>query len=233
MPVLVIENEAGQAEGFEYFLTRLNIDCEVVPVFAGAALPTHGKHNAIIVTGGTMGVMDRHQPAYAYLEPQSDWLAEAAGRDIPVLGVCLGHQMLAHALGGEVLKSASPEYGWLDVALSEAGRNDPLFAGIDRSLCIFVYHNDEVTRLPSGAVSLASTPDIPNHAFRYGDKPVWGVQFHPDYHPAIVEAFIDKPDYRAFLSGKGYNVDAMLAEGRAVYDATLNQKIFENFLTIV
>jgi GMP synthase-like glutamine amidotransferase len=122
-----------------------------------------------------------------------------------------------------VKKGTEAEVGWFEVALTEEGRGDPLFVGVEQRFYVFQYHIDQVTRLPEGGVNLARSPLCPIQAFRYGDKPAWGLQFHLEVQP---------PQAEEILRGGGRlpveDVEGMVARGYQVYGPA-QAKIFENF----
>lgn len=209
--ILIIENDSdgendGEATRFFPFLERNGVEFAVVEAHKHLPLPPLEAYQAVIVTGGKMGVYEMDRPRYAFLKPECNYLLEAMAREMPVLGVCLGHQLLAHALGGEVVKAERPELGWLPVTLTEAGRNDSLFEGVEQAPVFLQFHFDEVIRLPGDAVRLARSEITSNESFRLDGKPVWGVQFHPEYPPEYAEALFRK--YRRRMTRLGHDVDA-------------------------
>jgi GMP synthase (glutamine-hydrolysing) len=114
------------------------------------------------------------------MERLGRWLL-AASHSVPVLGVCFGHQLLAHALGGAVERHPrGPEVGTVGVELTGAGRRDPLFAGLDSPLAVQASHEDHVAVAPPGAVILALNEHDPVQAFAHGPR-LRGVQFHPEF----------------------------------------------------
>lgn len=126
-------------------------------------------------------------------------LEEARHRGLPVLGVCFGHQLLAATFGGEVVRDEEhEEFGSFDVSLSAAGHDDPLFAGMSGSFKAICGHHDSVAVLPEGAVHLASSERCPNHAFRLGDDPIYGVQFHPEHTAESFREVMDTLGRRYF-----------------------------------
>jgi GMP synthase (glutamine-hydrolysing) len=146
--------------------------------------------SGIIALGGNAHAWQEDEHAFLSVE-----LAEAVAEGVPVLGICLGAQVLARALGAEVRTADVHEAGWLDVTPSPAAEADPLLGHLDGPAGVFHWHHDTFD-LPVGATRLASSELTPNQAFRLGDA--WGIQFHPevDYptfafwqsnHPGVCE----------------------------------------------
>lgn len=228
--ILILENHADQAKLFGRYLAPDDVHYEVVRAYAGEELPVPDEYGGIIVSGGTMGVYEMDEPENAFLRVESDYLLEAVQKDVPVLGVCLGHQLLAHALGGTVVKSETPEYGWVEVTLTPAGLQDSLFQTVEHKFVCFQYHQDEVIALPEGAVRLGFSDMIRTQSFRYRDKAAWGIQFHPEYHPQKAEALMSSR--REELGRKGIDVDQMIATGYEVFGSA-SETIFSNFVKVV
>jgi GMP synthase-like glutamine amidotransferase len=153
---------------------------------------------------------------------------EALDAGVPILGICLGNQLLAHWLGGEVTPGRW-EIGWIPVQVNEEGQADPLLAGLGESFHAFLWHGDKITHLPGDAVLLASTPKCPVQAFRLRNRPVWGVQFNPQYDPVIAEGVIRAA---TTLPKYGYDLDEMVEIGYTEYD-DLAGTIFGNFFRYV
>ena len=116
----------------------------------------------------------------------------------PFLGVCLGHQLLAEALGGRCTRQSSPEIGILEVSLTPAAVNDPLFVGIDSPVRCLQWHSVAVTELPPDATVLATSPVCECQAMRVGQN-AWGIQFHVELEPATIPEWGDVPAYAEAL----------------------------------
>jgi GMP synthase (glutamine-hydrolysing) len=176
---------------------------DVVRVYEGEPLPAAATVSAAVVTGSSAMVTDRAP----WSEQTAEWLAHAVERGTPVLGICYGHQLLAHALGGKVENNPlGRQIGTLDVELSDAAEHDRLFSGFPRRLHVPVSHRQSVTALPPGATLLAQSARDPNHAFSFGDS-AWGVQFHPEFDADIVRGYIDAR--REQLALEGLDPDAL------------------------
>src|SRR5690606_28132289 len=149
----------------------------VVNVEHGEPLPDRGNFAATIVTGSAAFVTDRAD----WSERSADWLRDAAHADMPLLGICYGHQLLAHALGGEVAYNpAGRESGTIRLELEAPAAADPLFAGLPASFPAHATHLQTVLRAPEGATVLARSVQDNCHAFRWGGQ-AWGLQFHPEF----------------------------------------------------
>lgn len=150
--------------------------------YRGERLPEAASLGALIVLGGAMGANDDER--YPFLRDLKQLIRVVVEREIPYLGICLGGQMLAAALGGEVVSNRWEELGTLSVELTAAGVSDRLFSRLAGSLTTFQWHHDSFD-LPPGATLLASSTACQNQAFRVGSC-AWGVQFHPEVTEPII-----------------------------------------------
>lgn len=149
----------------------------VANVEAGDPLPARTGFAGVIVTGSAAFVTDRAE----WSERSAGWLREAAHAGMPLLGICYGHQLLAHALGGEVAYNpAGRESGTIRLDLQPPAADDPLFAGLPASFPAHATHLQTVLRAPAGATVLARSVQDNCHAFRWGAS-TWGLQFHPEF----------------------------------------------------
>jgi len=160
----IIAGEAGK-RGLEADVRRLD---------RGDAIPDADFVEGLVVMGGPLGGYEEDR--YPFLPGECRLLAETVRRGRPVLGVCLGAQLLAKALGATVYAGHEPEIGFGSVELTAAARRDPLFASAPESLSVFHWHGDTFT-LPEGAVLLASSQKYAHQAFRFGSR-AYGFQFH-------------------------------------------------------
>jgi GMP synthase (glutamine-hydrolysing) len=153
------------------------------------AVPDLAPYHGLIVLGGPMNCdqVDRHP--HLATETEAIRLTVADGK--PVLGICLGAQLLARALGAPVGANPVKEIGWYDLSPTEAGRADPLFRHFGATEKIFQWHGDTFA-IPHGAVHLASSPDCANQAFRYGDN-AYGLQFHLEVDEAMIGRWLHTP----------------------------------------
>lgn len=149
---------------------------QYVRVAEGQPVPADMKGaGGLIVMGGPMGVYQTER--YPWLREEMRLIEDAIKSNLPVLGVCLGAQILAAALGAKVERNPKcKEIGWHAIRISDSARDDRLMRGLPATLTPFHWHGD-IFELPRGAVSLASSDKTPCQAFRYGDK-TYGFQFH-------------------------------------------------------
>jgi len=183
-------------------------DTRVISVFRDEPLPDPGTMAAVIVTGSQTMVTDREP----WSERTARWLLRAARSGRPILGICYGHQLLAHALGGVAGDNpAGREIGTITVRRLPASNGDPLFSGLPRELTVHATHVQSVLELPPGALRLAESDGDPNHAFRWGEH-AWGVQFHPEFQADVLRAFLE--ERAAVLRSEGLNPELLSREAR-------------------
>jgi GMP synthase (glutamine-hydrolysing) len=174
----------------------------------------------LVLLGGPMNVHETGK--YPFLEPELAWTRQAIEAGLPVLGICLGSQLMAKALGAKVAANAVKEIGWYDVELSCEAASDPLFAGCSRKLTIFQWHGDRF-ELPAGAVRLARGDACENQAFRYGDR-AYALQFHLEMTAAMVEDWLNDPVNRRELAALDY-IDSQVIRERAPQELTEMQAV--------
>lgn len=150
--------------------------------WADTALPDTDDADALIVFGGEQSARDDH--THPYLPALADLMAAYTAADKPVLGICLGSQLLARAYGATNHLGTAPEFGWVDVSLTEAGCADPVLGTVPATFPIFQWHSDTFT-LPEGALHLARSPVAQHQAFRIG-RATYGTQFHFEASRSVV-----------------------------------------------
>jgi GMP synthase (glutamine-hydrolysing) len=203
MSVLIIKNISTEGPGtLEEFLLSEKIPFRIVELGSGETPPTLEKFNALVMLGGPMGVYEIEE--YPHLMTGSRFIREAINRDLKVLGICLGSQIIAHCLGAEVYPGPQKETGWHHIELTGEGLKDPLMRQLAihpgvgdfwRRFTVLHWHGDTFD-LPPGAVLLASSRLYKNQAFRFGNN-VFGFQFHMEASKEmIVEWFHDAPDIK-------------------------------------
>jgi GMP synthase-like glutamine amidotransferase len=203
----------------------------VAQIYLGMSLPDFTQFDAIIPGGGPMGVYEIEKPEYAYILREADYLKHAIDAGYPVLGICFGHQLIAHILGGEVVRDeANREIGWFDINVNDQGKKSDLFQDVPTQFNLFEYHNDRITRIPPDTKVLATSGNCDVQALEYEKLPVRSVQFHPEISAAqgdtIFKSLRDK------LSVKGYNVDSLISQSKKITESARRQ-LFSNFINLV
>jgi len=197
------------------------------------ARPDVDRYRGLIVLGGPMNVEDQHRRPHLKIELLAIERALEQGK--PVLGICLGAQLLAHVLGAPVRRHRQPEIGWYDVHASAAGRIDPVLGVAGERLSVFQWHAYSY-ELPHGATHLASTETCEQQAFRWGSN-AYGFQFHLEADEAVIERWLGLPSFRAELAATGLPTGehAIRAETARLVAATRHSAdaVFNNFLDLI
>ncbi len=168
------------------------------------AKPSLDGYDGLVVLGGPMSAYETRK--HPYLTTELHLIEDAIKKDIPVLGICLGAQLIARTLGAPVSKHHEKEIGWYDVSRTHAAERDPVVGHFKDSEKIFQWHGDTFER-PRGAVHLASSKICRNQAFRYGEK-VYGFQFHMEVDEPMIERWLSTPGFKKELEELGGQVTA-------------------------
>ncbi|HUT13718.1 MAG TPA: glutamine amidotransferase [Thermoguttaceae bacterium] len=177
----------------------------LVDPVVGEALPDSRRFAGVVVTGSHAMVTDRAD----WSERTAAWLRDVVEAEVPLLAICYGHQLLAHATGGTVGNNpAGREFGTVAVRLDEASRTDPLFSTLPERFDVQVCHTQSALSLPPGAQLLASSAREPHQAYRLG-RYAWGVQFHPEFDVEVTRTYIRQR--AADLRSEGQDPDKLAA----------------------
>jgi GMP synthase-like glutamine amidotransferase len=198
MRILVFQHVPAEHPGvFRDFWSESGHHWDAIELDAGEAIPDLRRYDLLVAMGGPMDVWE--VAAHPWLNPEKhairDWVMNL-GR--PFLGICLGHQLLAEALGGTVAPMARPEVGLADVELTPVGQRDPIFAGFATRVETFQWHGAEISRLPHGAQVLASNAACTVQAMRWG-RHAYGFQYHMEITGATVADWGLIPAYKTSL----------------------------------
>lgn len=196
--------------------------------YRGEPLPSAAGYDFLVVLGGPMGVYERDR--HGFIDAEAELVRRAVADGIPVLGICLGSQIIADALGARVTRHSAKEIGAMTVDLTPAGRADPLFEGLGASLQVFQWHGDTFS-LPPGGVHLASSPVTRNQAFRHG-RATYGFQFHLEVTLDMVEAWL--AEYAAEVASERLDPRLILEAARQGHKrwAELSETVFSRFIAL-
>lgn len=161
------------------------------------------KYHGLVVLGGPQAADQIER--FAHLAYEQQVIRQAVGLGLPVLGICLGAQLIAAAFGGKTLRGAAPEYGWVDVTPTSVGRADHLIGRFSICEPIFQWHSDTFS-LPHAAVHLAESASCRYQAFRLYDH-VYGFQFHLEADIRLIRRWLQAPGYQYSLAQQGIKLD--------------------------
>jgi len=194
------------------------------------ARPDVGRYDALIVLGGPQ--MPDQVDAYPHLAVEMRCIEQALARDMPVLGICLGAQLLAYTLGGGVRALDRWEIGWYALEPTHLAAADPLFCALPEPHPVFQWHGYTFD-LPRDALHLARSAACENQAFRYGHH-AYGLQFHLELDERLINRWLNHPEYRQDLEaqGRGQDVVEIRAQTHRLIGQSiaLSNEIFSGFL---
>lgn len=194
--------------------------------------PTLDKYSGLIILGGYMGVYEAEK--YTHIKVELQLIEQALKKDIPILGICLGSQMLAHVLGADVRKSKEKEIGWYDIHLTPEGMRDPMLESFKKTEKIFQLHGDTFD-IPKDAVHLASSEICQGQAFRYGTK-AYGLQFHLEVDKPMIQRWLHIPANAADLKNSNgkFSLEKIESETEKYlnHSMDLSRKTFLKFIDL-
>ena len=197
------------------------------------AQPNVDRYRGLVVLGGPMNVED--QAHRAHLRTELRAIERMLSQGKPVLGICLGAQLLAHALGAPVRRQPAPEIGWHPLQTTDAGRIDPVLAPLGTGSPVFQWHG-QYFEIPQTAVHLARNDACEQQAFRWGDN-AYGFQFHLEMDQPLIERWLANPAYRDELAALAGSQDEATIRADTVRHIGAMQSradaVFNNFLDLV
>ncbi len=187
MRLLTIQHVPCEGPGLlEDKLIKNGWELDIKHMYLPDTLPQHLDHyDALMILGGPMGAYE--EDVYPCLCRIQELVREAAAREIPVVGICLGGQIIARALGANVGPNPQKEIGWSPIMITNEGKQSPLFHNLPKTFPVFQWHGDTFA-LPEGATLLASSEICKNQAFVYRDH-IWALQFHLEVTPEMVRTW--------------------------------------------
>jgi GMP synthase (glutamine-hydrolysing) len=194
------------------------------------AEPSLEGYNGLVVLGGPMSA--HHVERHSHLAAEMRLIEQAMEKNLPVLGICLGAQLIAKTLGARVYENDEKEIGWYDVSPTEIARSDPVTAHFREREKLFQWHGDTFD-IPQGAVHLASSPLCANQAFRYGPN-VYALQFHLEVDEPMIKRWLTVPMHVEEIEDLGGKIDPqkILRETPAHIQRLkeLSDKVFGDFI---
>jgi len=171
----------------EHCLKQEKIPYQILNLSTSAHFPKLDDLTHIVLLGGPMNVYEEDR--YPFLREEDLFIKESIQRGKSILGICLGAQLIAKALGAKVFKAPMKEIGWYDVSLTKEGSKDPLFSTLPKIFPVFQWHEDTF-ELPRGSKLIATSPSVPHQAFRYGEN-VYGLQFHLEVTQEMIREWME------------------------------------------
>ncbi|WP_305985864.1 type 1 glutamine amidotransferase [Roseibium sp. MMSF_3544] len=236
MNILVFQHVDVEHPGvFRDLWLDAGLSWHAVEIDEGEPIPSLEDFDLLVVMGGPMDVWE--EDLYPWLKPEKEairrWVMDL---NKPFLGICLGHQLLAEAVGGRVAPSALSEVGPTPAKLTDAGRSDPFFSGIGPDLKTFQWHSAEVCELPEGAVVLAENDACGVQAFRFG-RYAYGLQYHVEITDKTISEWGEIPAYKASLEDAVgiENIPKMVAETTSLLPTyrAVAERLHTNFMTLI
>jgi GMP synthase (glutamine-hydrolysing) len=222
MKTLIIMHVPSEGPGtLGSFLVSRNANIMTVRLYDGESLPPDPSGlDAIVSMGGPMNVYEDEK--YPFLAPETLFLREALGKGVPMIGICLGAQMIARAAGARITLSPKKEVGWGKVSLTEAGSEDTLFQGLPPTLEVLQWHED-MFDVPEQGTLLATSEDCPHQAFRLGKA--FGVQFHVEVTREMLNEWFARSEELPGILERYDHLEPDLSSQA--------QTLYENFLSVV
>src|SRR5271157_252727 len=215
--------------GLEQAFEESGVTYEYLELYNGIEVPPHVESNALVVLGGPMNVYEEDE--YPFLKDENALIQEALRMGIPILGICLGAQLIAKASGARVTQGKHKEIGWYDLNLTPAGRKSSIFKGFPSQVKVFEWHGDTF-EIPVRGTKLASSVLFPNQSFQVSNA--FALQFHLEVNAEMVTTWMNT--YVSELDSIDYVDAKQIWEETARYIDNLNKlalRFYGNFLNVL
>ena len=230
MKILVLQHMACEGLGGMEALQGKGLKYEYVQLHAGAKFPKDtSSYAGIIILGGPMNVYQEKE--YPFLKDENTFIKKMLAEEKPMLGICLGAQLIAKAAGAKVLTGHRKELGWYDIGLTKEGAIDQLFKGFPARFKAFQWHGDTF-RIPKNAIKLASSEIFPNQAFRLGNA--YALQFHIEVMEETINDWM--AEYREEMESLDYIDAESIRSDTKRYMGELHamgDRFYENFMSLL
>jgi GMP synthase (glutamine-hydrolysing) len=209
-PLLIVQNDPHEGAGhLSHLLAKRNIEQETVLGYSAAYEALAVKtYSGIVVLGGGQAAYETDK--YPYVQKEIDLCASFIDAGKPIAGFCLGAQILARALGGDVVANAQKEIGWYDLTLTKAAGEDPLMFDQPQSFPAYHFHGDVIKGVP-GAVNLATSAMTEWQLFRHGSN-AYGFQYHAEVDQPLIETMCRNNS--EYMAANGVDAEAVIVESR-------------------
>jgi len=199
--ILVLQHEAHEGLGaWEPLFNKPGYQTLTKKLFAGDKVPLSEElcdYSGIVILGGSMSANDGAK--LDFIADELKMIPQAIQLKLPLLGVCLGSQLIAKALGAKITRGTQKEIGWYPLSLAPASNKDPIFGMLPSPSILFQWHG-ETFEVPSGAMRLAGSALYTNQAFRYMDR-VYGLQFHPEMTDSMIRDWVERGETEIVAAG--------------------------------
>lgn len=230
--ILILKHVPFEGPGtFREELEKRGLRYREVSLYEEAAPVTLDGCKGLIIMGGPMNVYEEEE--YPFLKDEDRLIKEALSMRLPMIGVCLGAQLMAKAAGAKVVKGKKKEIGWYPLYLAEEASDDPVFGDIPREIEVFQWHGDTFD-IPKSALRLASSELFPNQAFRIGDN-AYAFQFHIEVTEEIIKEWVglnkeELTSVKDYIDSKKLLAESMgKAEGLEKLAKTIYKGLFKIF----
>lgn len=211
MNVLILKHVENEGPGLiENHLIQKKTPYQIINLSLNPVFPKADHFTHIVLLGGPMNVYEEDQ--YPFLKDEDLFIKEAIQRGKFILGICLGAQLIAKALGAKVFKASAKEIGWYEVSLTAWGMQDPLFFNLPQTFPVFQWHEDTF-EIPMSAQLMVTSSPVSHQAFRYGEN-VYGLQFHLEVTEEMIQEWMKcvQDESRDFHPSFHFSRAAILAE---------------------